>query len=133
MPHLKKVLEMKRKLGLKPVAEADVGVSKYSSPLWVIEKFVTRMDENGKVWNANEKITREEALYMYTSWAARYTGDEDRLGSIEPGKLADLVVLDGDYMKVPEEEISKLKVLMTVVGGKVVYAEPKFTESEGLQ
>lgn len=59
---------------------------------------------------------------MKTIWAAAYVGDEKKLGSLEPGKLADLVVLDGDYLRVPEEQISDLKVMLTIVGGKVVYS-----------
>ena len=58
---------------------------------------------------------------MYTIWAARYSQDEDKIGSLEPGKLADLVVLDGDYMTVPDDKISELEIMMTVVDGKVVY------------
>ncbi len=59
---------------------------------------------------------------MKTIWAAAYVGDEKKLGSIEPGKLADLVVLDGDYMSVPEDQISELEVILTIVGGKSVYS-----------
>ncbi len=61
---------------------------------------------------------------MYTIWAARYSGEEDTLGSIEPGKLADLVVLGGDYLTFPENELDKLRVLMTVMGGQVVHEAP---------
>ena len=59
---------------------------------------------------------------MKTIWAAAYVGDEKKLGSLEPGKLADLVVLDGDYLRVPEDEISDLQVMLNIVGGKVVYS-----------
>ena len=92
------------------------------TPLWFIETFVTRADvETGKVWNESERITREQGLKMSTIWAAYYLGDEDTLGSIEPGKLADFVVLNGDYMAVPDDEISDLKAILTVIDGKVVY------------
>jgi predicted amidohydrolase YtcJ len=76
------------------------------------------------VWNPAEKVTRQEALWMYTLWAAAYSGEQSKLGSIEPGKLADLVVLGGDYMSWPEEDLANLSVLMTVVGGKVVHEVP---------
>ncbi len=46
---------------------------------------------------------------------------EDKLGSIETGKLADLIVIDRDYMTIPEDEIHEINVLLTMVGGKVVY------------
>ncbi len=75
----------------------------------------------GVVWAPQEKVSRQEALWMKTRWVAYISGDENKLGSIEEGKLADLAVLDGDYLTVPEEEIEKLRVVMTVVDGKVVY------------
>jgi len=109
------------KMGLKPVLEADTGDEPYFHPLWQIEKAVTRKDDLGRVWGAHEAVTRNEALWMATRWAAYYTGDEESLGSIERGKLADLVVLGGDYLTVPADEIAKIPVVMTVVGGKVVY------------
>lgn len=74
--------------------------------------------------NAVVKSNRDRSLLtfrMKTIWAAGYVGDEKKLGSLEAGKLADLVVLDGDYMTVPEDRIDDLKVMMTIVGGKVVY------------
>jgi len=110
--------------GIKPGAEADVDGRPYRDPLWTIEKLVTRKDEKGRVWNAKEKVTREEALWMYTNWSAYQRGDEKTLGIIEPGRLADLVVLDGDYMTVPEDDISDLPLVMTIVGGKIAYEKP---------
>ena len=59
---------------------------------------------------------------MKTIWAAEYVGDENKLGSLEAGKLADLVVLDGDYMSVPEDQISELEAVLTIVGGRIVYS-----------
>jgi hypothetical protein len=109
--------------GVMPVAESDSRPPR-SNPLWVIKNFVTRKDKQGKIWNANEKISRREALYMYTLWSARYTGEQNKLGSIEPGKLADLAVLAGDYMTFPEDELDKLRVLLTLVGGKAVHEVP---------
>lgn len=111
------------KLGIKPVAEADILQEPYSDPLWNIEKFITRTDEKGRIWSPDERISRQEALYMYTLWAARYHWDEKILGSIEAGKLADLAVLDRDYMTVPENEIAKIPIYLTVVGGKIVYRQ----------
>jgi hypothetical protein len=112
------------KLGMKPSGGGDIDGRPYRDPLWVIEKFVTRKDEKGRVWNPTEKVTRQEGLWMMTNWAAYNRGDEKKMGTIEAGKLADLVVLDADYMAVPEDDISKIPVVMTVVGGKVVYEKP---------
>ncbi len=109
--------------GLGKTRLADEGNEK--TPLWYIEMFVRRADlKTGKVWNESERVTREQALQMSTIWAAYYLGDEETLGSIEPGKLADFVILDGDYMKVPEDKISDLKTIMTVIDGNVVYEVP---------
>lgn len=66
---------------------------------------------------------------MATSWASRYYGDENILGSIEPGKLADFVELGADYMTVPEDKISEIPILKVIVGGKVSYDRGKDTAS----
>jgi predicted amidohydrolase YtcJ len=60
---------------------------------------------------------------MKTNWAARYSGDEKDLGTLEAGKQADLVVLSGDYMTVPEDRISDIKVLLTMIGGRIVHQD----------
>ena len=81
----------------------------------------TRKDPGGHVYGANEAISRDQALRLYTSAASHYMFEEDRKGSIEPGKLADLGVLSADLMTVPEDEIKDVKIELTVVGGKVVF------------
>ena len=60
---------------------------------------------------------------MSTLWSSYYTGDEEKLGSIEPGKLADLVVMDRDYMTVPEDEIAEIPIILTLLGGNIVYRQ----------
>ena len=107
--------------GVRPTVEADSGDSNHGRPLWKIEKIVTRKDDEGRVWGPDQKVSRQEALWMNTSWAAHYTGDEKILGTIEPGKLADLVILEGDYLTVPEDQISQLSIRMTLVGGRIVH------------
>ena len=82
---------------------------------------VTRKDPSGNVYGASEAISREQALRLYTSAAARYTFEEGRKGTLEPGKLADLVVLSADYVTVPEDQIKDIKADVTIVGGKVVF------------
>jgi predicted amidohydrolase YtcJ len=109
--------------GIKPAAEADSG-PETSAPLLNIQKWVTRVDDKGRQLDPAEKVDRKEALLMYTRWAARYSGEEDQLGSIEAGKLGDLVVLSGDYMTFPDKDLRNLRVLMTVVGGKPIYQAP---------
>ena len=68
-----------------------------------------------------QTITREQALIAHTRDNAYFVFREGDLGSLQPGKYADLLVLNRDYLKVPAGEIKDLKPLMTMVGGKVVY------------
>lgn len=86
---------------------------------------VTRKDINGNVYGKDQRVTREEALRLYTSSAARYTFEEGKKGSIEAGKLADLVVLSDNLMTVADERIKDIKPLLTVVGGKTVFGDAK--------
>ena len=66
-------------------------------------------------------ISREDALIAHTRRNAFFLFQEDNLGSIQPGKLADLAVLDRDYLTVPVDQIKDIKSVMTIVGGRVVY------------
>ena len=66
-------------------------------------------------------MTIEEAIKGYTIWAAHAAFQEDMLGSIEVGKLADMVVLDKDILKIEPKEILTTQVLYTIVGGKIAY------------
>ena len=72
-----------------------------------------------------ESLTREQAIRFYTINNARILGCDDRLGSLEPGKLADLVVVDTDLLTCPEERIVAAQVLRTYVDGKLVYQSKK--------
>ena len=90
-------------------------------PLMGIQSSVTRTDHSGKVWGANQKITVEEALRIYTLHGAYASFEEDIKGSIEVGKLADLVVLGDDLTTVDPHAIMDIPVRMTMVGGEVVY------------
>jgi predicted amidohydrolase YtcJ len=93
------------------------------SPLDGIYAAVTRRTLDGKNpngWVPEQKITVEDALRAYTSGAAYAEFAEKRKGTLEPGKLADFVILDRDLTRVPPETIRDAQVVMTVVGGKVV-------------
>jgi len=72
---------------------------------------------------SKEILTREEALIAMTRSNARLTFQEDNLGSIKAGFLADLVVLDRDYLSVPLDQIKDIRALATMVGGRFVYGE----------
>ena len=101
--------------------------------MWRAQRFVTRVaryatrSERGGaatgdiVWGKQHAVTRQEALRMLTIAAAAFINEEKMLGSIEKGKYGDLVILSGDYMTVPENQIDSLEPIMTIVGGDVVY------------
>ena len=72
-----------------------------------------------------ESLTREQAIRFYTINNAQILGSDDKLGSLEPRKLADLIVLDTDLMTCPEEQIATTHVLRTYVGGKLVHQRDK--------
>jgi predicted amidohydrolase YtcJ len=94
------------------------------NPFWSMYHFITRDTISDGVYGAAERITSEEALRAYTINNARITFEEELKGSIEAGKLADLVILSADYLTIPESEIQRLTALATMIGGKLVYIEP---------
>ena len=90
-------------------------------PLLGIQSCVTRTDSAGRVWGPSQKVSVEEALRLYTINGAYASFEENLKGSIEVGKLADLVVLGEDPVSVDPMTIKDIPVLRTMVGGNVVY------------
>ncbi len=82
---------------------------------------VTGKNARGVVINGDQTISREQVLKLYTASNGWFLREENQLGSIEVGKLGDVVVLNHDYFKVPEEDIKKTSSVMSVVGGKIVH------------
>jgi len=76
---------------------------------------------SGEGWHPEQAVSREQALKMFTIWAAYAAFEEKVKGSIEVGKLADLTVLSADIMKIAEPEILKTRCVMTIIGGEVVF------------
>jgi predicted amidohydrolase YtcJ len=94
------------------------------NPLWGLYAAVARQDGEGKPpggWRPEEKLSRAEALALFTSGAAFAAFEETRRGRIVEGFDADLTILSGDPMGVPESEIPRLTTVATIVGGRVVY------------
>ena len=87
---------------------------------------ITRKDIDGfhaEGWNLNQRLTRLEALKMFTIWPAIASFEDDIKGTIEVGKLADFSIFDKDIMTIPEQEILSIKNIYTIVGGRVVYED----------
>ena len=93
-------------------------------PLYTIWGAVNRLRDSGKVLQPEERMTLEEAIRAVTIVPAYASFEEDHKGSIEVGKLADLVVLGRDILTVDQEEIREIPVLMTMIGGRFVYINP---------
>ena len=96
------------------------------NPLYGIYSAVTRQDHEGLPeggWHPEQKMTIEEAIKGFTIWAAYGAWQEDVLGSIEVGKMADVTILDKDLLTIEPKEILETKVLATIVGGEVKYLE----------
>jgi predicted amidohydrolase YtcJ len=104
-----------------PVAAPD--------PLWGIHAAVTRRRRDGtppEGWHPEQRLSVAEAVWAYTLGSAHAGGQSAHLGSLTPGKLADLVVLDRDIFTIPYEEIAQARVCLTVFNGQVVYRSETF-------
>jgi predicted amidohydrolase YtcJ len=108
-------------LGFEGTAAGTDNQVNILNPFIGLYVMVTRKDPTGKVFGADQALTREEALRLYTQAGPHYTFDEKKKGTIEPGKLADMVVLSADYLTVPQEQIKDIKPVMTIVNDQVVY------------
>jgi predicted amidohydrolase YtcJ len=82
---------------------------------------------------AEELPTRIEALRLYSEGSAWFVFDDDKRGALAPGRLADLVVLSKDYLTIPVDEIGTITSLLTMVGGRIVYASGRYSELEDKQ
>jgi len=93
------------------------------NPWFSIYYMVTGKNNEGVLVNPNQYLTRLEALELYTRGSAWFGFDEEKLGSLEVGKLADLVVLNKNYLTVDAEEIRTIKSVLTIVDGRIVYQD----------
>ncbi len=107
-----------------PVELANPMHGMYAS---VARKSRAGLPENG--WRLEDGLTREETLHSFTLAAAYAALQEDRLGSLEPGKWADFIVVDRNFFVIPEAEIDDIQVLQTWVGGEMVYERCENPES----
>ena len=102
-----------------------------SNPFHGLHATVTRQGRDGEPengWYADQALTRAEALHSFTLAAAYAARQEDRLGSLEPGKWADFIIIDRDYFTIPAAEIDDIVVLETWVGGRQAYQRQEDSE-----
>src|ERR1019366_5502211 len=119
-PPLRMILDS----GIHVGAGSDSAQISTLNPWLIISYMVTGKTAAGALVNAGQQIKRDEALRLYTAENGWFFREENKLGSIVPGKLGDVVVLDADYFdpkKVPDEAIRRVRPILTIVDGKVVY------------
>jgi predicted amidohydrolase YtcJ len=111
--------------GLKVAAGTDatrvMSYNPFVAMQWMLDG---RTVDGQETRGADEKPSREEALRMWTEAGAYFAFAETERGRIAPGMLADLAMLDADYMSVPVERIGAIRSALTVVGGRIVHASP---------
>jgi hypothetical protein len=115
------------RLGLTVAGGTDAHrVSSYN-PFVALQWYLDGTTVGGvKTRGSSEAPSRRQALEMYTRNPAFMANDDDKRGTLEPGKFADLAVLSADYLTVPVNEIGKIKSVLTMVGGEVVYVDAPF-------
>ena len=119
-PPLRTILDS----GIHVGAGSDSAQISTLDPWLIIYYMVTGKNSSGALINAGQQLTRMEALRLYTAENGWFFREEDRLGTIQPGKLGDVVVLSDDYFdpaKVPDEAIKRLRSVLTIVDGRVVH------------
>ncbi|HEX6328040.1 MAG TPA: amidohydrolase family protein [Jiangellaceae bacterium] len=116
-PMLPRMLDSGIMLGLH---EDGVHIAPHN-PWFALHYATTGLNLAGVVINPGQQISRQQALHLYTRGNAWYLNREDDLGSLEPGKLADLLVLDKDYFTVSDDEMRRIRPVLTIVGGRIVH------------
>ena len=109
--------------GIKVGAGSDSAQISALNPWLMLYYMTTGKNSSGVLINPGQTLTRQEALRLYTVENGWFSKEEGKLGSIETGKLGDVVVLSNDYFSVSDEALKGLHSVMTVVGGKIVHDE----------
>lgn len=112
---------MKNAEGITSIRDVNI-YDRDDNPFFAFHWYVTRATPDGKVHGADQKISREDALKLNTINGAYLTFEENVKGSIEPGKLADFVILNQALMTVPDDQILATHALATYLGGKEVFS-----------
>jgi len=124
-------VENAKELGVTMGAGTDAHRVASYNPFTALQwSLVDSKNASGAQRGPEQTPTREDALRAYTFGSAWFSFDENKRGSLEPGKLADLAVLTKDYMTLPLDQIGSIESLLTMVGGRIVYASGPFARLE---
>lgn len=124
-PPVRRLLEMGVPVGAGTDATRVASHNPFVSLYWLVSgKTVGGV----QLYPEANRLSRMEALRLYTVGSAWFSGEETKKGALVPGQLADLAVLSADYFSVPEEQIKRLESVLTIVGGTVVHATGKFAQ-----
>jgi len=127
------VVPVKRTLesGIKVAWEGEGGYK--DGAFSMIAPFLTRINEQGAQVGADQALDRNTVIKMATAWGSEFLLKEDKLGSLQAGKLADFLILNQDYFTVPLAQVEKTHPLMTVISGKVVFLRTEFAKELGME
>jgi len=107
-------------LGIPVPGSSDFPVSA-AHPMTRIQSLVTRTSKEGRVYGAEQRLLPEQAIRVFTSGGAHASFEDEIKGSVKEGKLADLVVLSADPLKIPPDRLRDVRVEMTLIGGEIVF------------
>ena len=128
-PPLKSAIRMGLRIGGGTDAHRVMDYNPFLSLRWMIDGLTV---EGVETRHAAELPTREQALRIYTAGSAWFAHDEHRRGALTVGRLADLAVLNRDYLTVPTRQVGAIRSLLTMVGGRIVYAAGPYKTLEAL-
>ena len=124
-PPIRRMLKMGVPVGAGTDATRVSSYNPFLSLYWLI----TGKTIGGlSLYPPENRFDREEALKLYTLGSSWFSTEDGKKGALAPGQLADLAVLSGDYFSIPEEDIKHLESVLTIVGGKIVYATEEFSK-----
>ncbi len=124
-PPIRRMLEMGVPVGAGTDATRVSSYNPYLSLYWLITgKTIGGLG----LYPEENRLDRAEALKLYTIGSSWFSTEDGKKGALAPGQLADLAVLSADYFSIPDEEIKQLESVLTIVGGKIVYATEEFSK-----
>ena len=122
-PPIRRMLQMGVPVGAGTDATRVASYNPFVSLYWLTSG---RTVGGLQLYGEQNRMSREEALKLYTKGSSWFSAEEDVKGSLQAGQLADFAVLSADYFSIPEEKIKSLESVLTVVNGEVVYASEEF-------